>query len=906
MQVTEIPTELSNRLSQEKMKKTEEILHLKHQENFFDIDFFLESDLEIFEDYSESEDLISEKYSIKHQKVLTGCTNLGLIYTFALSFNKLPCEIELWKAFRRSDNHLRIEDCVRDFNQHVNPRERCVYFVRFVDETDPSVREESVELLRLQDEWIDALRNKYYSILPMNLNLTFDPCEGCTIGQGGYILRNFMTASRQDSVDDNVDQEDQIMNGAGAGAGVTRLISRIHLIELYDELSHRAIINLQQTESYDPDETSLIIFRAYDTEDAWTSLGFTRDWRLVHSTIIKQMNNENDSNLDDVMSGESDVDQADDGDGAGERKNKNNSSNLINYKTRRILYLGCMKMSLNLQFYKHLELHFHHLLQKLFLNLQITSLPNYWKQIQFVNIDTNADVLTFHYTPTKSLKELDIQSGDVLYCLPLFKSHSSSIDKKEEEQEEDEKEDEDDNMTTGGEDRNASNTPVDSSSSSFSKEEEIRMNKLFATNCYVKDIQEFFENETTTVAVTVKFHKLFHYGHLLNRETGIWKFSHLPQIEILSSSDGTKIYLSKKKNCLNVIHQIEDLFHVNHDENRLLIGKTFTPQYGGRSGYRQLYHHSEKTLYEFFSLNIKSNNIKYLLNIVLLPFPISDTLLYSQQSFEFILCDQKLINLRLKWLKKFIFSQAEKRYQEQIQQLLEEKEDEEGEEGDGEEAGVEILRSSLSPISFSLIWPENVMPVPDEFIFENKIYLKFENEDMTISEIIQQIKENIYGPQEEEEVEEGDVSPDSTRVTTSKRRIHEIASETESDNDEPEMESEAAALARKRARNELISTKRFISRDEFSLSPQVDFDVVENSNDSIEEDEMERSNNPYLYDDSPWSSQIYLTEAVQLKGTESPEDDWGGPYFIVFEIDDNKVGRIFEPSTTIRDLPCSW
>lgn len=775
------------------MKKTEESIHQKHQEHFYEIDYFLEVDLEIFSYYSESEDLISEKYSIKHQKVLTGCTYLGLIYTFALLFDKLPCDIEIWKA-QRQDGRLRIDSCVQDFMESLNPRENCVYFIRFVDETDPNVREESSQLLGLQCEWVDALRKKYISILPANLNLTYDACEGCTIGQGGYILKNFTAASRCYDLNEDMSS--------------SHLATRIQLIDTFEELCTRATANLCQTESFSQEESALIIFRAYDSEEDWTSLGISRSLKF-QSTI--QYGGGEDPNLDEVS--ESDEESYDTSD--------------ISRKNRRVIYLGCMKMILASHSYKHVELHFLHLLRNFFSKSQIP-FPDCWGKFQFVNVDTNSDVFTIAYSPTQTLKELDIRRGDILYCLPLDSGDTED------------------------------------------PSEEI-MNNLFETNPFVGDIRKFFENETTTVEVSVKFHKSFHYGHLLNRDTGIWRLSNLPTVNVIPL-EGTSVLLSKKKYCSGVIKQLEDAFYLS-DENRLLIGKTFLPQ-GGSYGYRKLLEHSEKTLFEFFSINTKSNSLKYILHLVLLPFSIKERMLHNLRYFEFNLCDHRLICARNQWLQRLIFPQAEERYQEQIEQLIEE---------DSTLNPESILRSHLSSVSFSLIWPDNVTPVPDEWIFDDKIFLKFEDTDeILISKVIRQIKQNILG----ESFERSDES--FVGDTTSKRRLDE----SQSDSD---MESEAV---RKRSRNE--TTKQFVSRGEFSYPPEVDFLHRNNST----QEESETSNNPYLYVDSPWSTQIYLTEAVKLGGT--PEDNWGGPYFIIFEIDDSKVGRILDSRETIRDLPCSW
>jgi hypothetical protein len=873
MENIEIPLDLDRRLSEEKLKKVEENLSNKHRESFVEIDYFLESDLKTFSKFSESEDLISEKESLKHLYVLAGCTHLGLIYQLAAHFKRLPCEIECWTASRGpNDERLRIYDCIpaSSYPKPLNHHE--TYFIRFVEENDGNVLEESCALIQLQEEWLKALRKNYLQNLPSGLNLTFDPCEGCSIGQGGHIVKNLTTASQHDPLPSREDEQQE----EGMAVNYLEILTRgdatrRQLVACYHHLCHRASTLMSQSEGSILEGSILIIFRAYETEAYWRSLGI----RGHSNPSGKQRKTVKDT--DSVTSSSSSVicDAGDDDEEGGDDEDLIDDGS-IGHRTRRIIYLGCMKM-LPTQLYKHLELQFQHLLVSFFQEQQVP-FPDKWKFVQFVNVDSNSDVVTYRRTPSDTLLELEIEAGDILYCVPI-----SDLEEEEEV----------------------------ASATDLNDVDEDLVDKLFASNTYVDDLKQFFENETTKVPVTIKFHRYFEDVDALYRLTGLWRFS-----DTISPSEDEvpttfPLLLSKKKCCSEIIRQLEDHFRLA-GEDRLLVGKSITLQ-AGSVIFRQLRHQNpQMTFNEFIAINAKI--LKYYLHLVLLPFSIKDRFLHNMRYFEFILCDKKMVRLRREWLERVIYSQARERYREQIQQLVSER----AEEGLFPE---NISRWDISPISFSLLWPENIDPVPDEWIHEQKIYLKIQTTEddspplFSLSDLIQQIKENVTGglsatvnssPASISSPQRSALSHETKTQNDlqTKRRLEQVASDSDlSDNEGPTSDQDAS---RKRSKHDFVPTKQFISRGDFSLPLQLPFSQSEAvaTVASVEEEEEGDFNNPFLFEDSPWGRHVYLTETVELSG--SVANDWGGPYHIIFEIDDAKVGRILSPRTAISDLPCSW
>lgn len=778
MEPVEIPSQLSSRLFEEKMKRQEETMHHSHRGHFYDIDYFLEEDIANFSKYSESEDLISEKYSLRHLKILDTCTYLGLYYAFACHFQKLACEIEIWKASRK-DGRLRIHDPVAkdQYMKNLTPRENQCYFVRFVEENDQDVLEEASDLLVLESDLVSAIRQRYLARIP-NIRLSYDPCEGCTIGQGGYILRNMALAIQSEA------------NASDVESG-RELITKFH------QLCHRAAINLTNSENCLSQVDMMLIFRAFDYEIHWQSLGLEKapNPRLHRFEIGDHSNSSDESESDD----ESDL-----------------NDSIANRYTRRIVYLGCMKMS-PISTYRQIELQFEHLLSKYFLANHL-DIPDCWKTFQFVNVYQTSEVITYSHTPTKTIDDLDIQSGDILYCVPF-------------------------------------STTDDSGSSNPCEQVEE------PSNPYIQDIREFFENETTKVNVTIKFHKGFIYTDILNRVTGLWKLAGVPNRHVITSE--TTVSLSKQKRCFDVIDQLEHHFGVDN-ERRLIIGKTILLQTGG-TGYRQLREQPhDRTLQEFCT----GKNLKYLLHLVLLPFSIDEKYIHNLRYLEFIICDKRMVSIRKKWLENHIYPQAIQHYQNQISNLLQK---------DSTRALEEISSFDLYPVSDSLNWPNHITPLPDEWIFEDRLYLKFENsEEVSITEIIESINDNIQ------------CFVDSPQIPQ-KRRLSEIASDSD-------CEAGVDSISRKKYKNESDIPKRFVSRGDFIIPPE--YDLRENT-----PTEDEEQLNPFLFDDSPWKL-IFLTQPIDLNGTA--ENNWGGPYMILFDIDDHKVGVILEARTTAASLPQSW
>lgn len=167
MQVIDIPKVLSSRMHEEKMKITRDSLYQSHQAHFIDIEYCLEQDVESFSTFSESEDLFSEKLSMKPLRILEGTTYLGLIFEFANHLQKLPCEIQLWKISRKSDSKLRVYDCVspNSYSQHIYQREHS-YFVRYVTENNSDVIDATYALLAFQTKWVTIMRTRYNAALP--------------------------------------------------------------------------------------------------------------------------------------------------------------------------------------------------------------------------------------------------------------------------------------------------------------------------------------------------------------------------------------------------------------------------------------------------------------------------------------------------------------------------------------------------------------------------------------------------------------------------------------------------------------------------------------------------------------------------------------------------------------------
>ena len=542
-------------------------LMLKHQEHFIDIDYFLEEDVENFYLFSESEDFVSEKETMKQLKILEGSTYLGLVYQLANHLQKLPCEIEIWKVSKNADGKLRVCDCVASntYSRFINSKDYC-FFVRFATETDSDIVAQTYEMLELQKKWVEVVRSKYISALPQHLQLLHDPCEGCGIGCGGYILKNYtnVVKSEINQVGD-IQLSTDLHEELDSLAQSTNLadISKKKIIHIYQSLVNEATFYLSRSKCAVSENSRLIFFRAYDTENSWHELGIERN-----SNQIKKV-----ASIQSPSNSESSTESSDENSDEDEDSNiiDNNGESIPNKKTRRIIYLGSSVLNPS-SLYQDVSDEFSKLLQQYFGKHNLP-LPNKWNFIQFVNMLSSSELQQYEYSP---IKQLDINCGDILYCIPIDVSHLNNYGS---------------HGNRGG--THHHNNNLDNENDQQEEEEEEEKNNLddlvndaFATNPYVDDIRDFFENETTKITMNIRPHRSFDYVETFNRSTGIWNYAKCPIGTPQMTSNGLNLSLSKTRKCHDIISDIEDYLHFSK-ENRLLIGKSYTSQNVG-PGYRQL------------------------------------------------------------------------------------------------------------------------------------------------------------------------------------------------------------------------------------------------------------------------------------------------------------------------------
>jgi hypothetical protein len=184
----EIPSDLLERLEQERAKAALDMMLRVHNGGIRQVQYFLEEDVAMFHNYTRGEDFVSEA-SYRTITMVKGLYCYALQFALAKELGVYPHQIEIWKTFQQNDTKsLRLQNkipCgvfIKNFD--------FPFFVRIAENAshDETMRLSYQELYEEEQVLLADLRVAY---TPAGLAgpLPFDPVEGMGIGRGILKIR---------------------------------------------------------------------------------------------------------------------------------------------------------------------------------------------------------------------------------------------------------------------------------------------------------------------------------------------------------------------------------------------------------------------------------------------------------------------------------------------------------------------------------------------------------------------------------------------------------------------------------------------------------------------------------------------------------------------------------------------
>mmetsp|Transcript_6273 Transcript_6273/g.9471 ORF Transcript_6273/g.9471 Transcript_6273/m.9471 type:complete len:1457 (+) Transcript_6273:112-4482(+) len=422
------------------------------------------------------------------------------------------------------------------------------------------------------------------------------------------------------------------------------------------------------------------------------------------------------------------------------------------------------------------------------------SVPVSWKDIDIVNMISPLQVEEINTREVLNLKNWDVESGDIIGCLP-GERHSDVSD---------------DDM------KNMGQSPF------------IRLKKYLKFEAY-------------KVLVHTQPQKDIYFGGYFRRNAGLWiqALHHgIPQNDDIYDSffNGDGIILSRDIPCTKISSEVSRLLQFP-DQHRLSIGK-ITKTSVGKSMFVSA-RIKGCTLEKFINSLVSK---KYSLEIGCVPFPIVD-IDTPQRGLEFILVDDRMRSERMTWLSERIFPQAAALYSEQLK------------------ARNVSTVMDLSPVYKEITWPSGVLPVPDEFVSLNRIYIRVPADSaMHLDDLLRIVRHHICLTDEIQH--HGNLVASNTEMTG------------EFSQDE----------------NEICSGKRPIhDANVRNVKPKISAISTEN--------ESGTDMDAFDYREYPWFKMIQLSQISPMTSH---------PAIIAFTIFNHQVGNILLSSSQLYTLPGSW